>query len=166
MKIHKIFSGEPQNAIKFSDSRVCKSFLVGCCPHDILATTVSRLTLKNTNYMRKSVKFQESFLEVSKTFQTLIINTLLKHCLYLITFLSNLFNIYSQFAHVYDVFFPIFIIPHINQSAFNSYVDLKWKWCVCTGSWFNIWIAHSLSLWFITYIHEYIGREINVVVSS
>lgn len=32
-------NGEPQNAVKFSDSRVCKSFLVGCCPHDILATT-------------------------------------------------------------------------------------------------------------------------------
>lgn len=33
--------GEPQYAIKFSDNKVCKSFLVGCCPHDILATTVS-----------------------------------------------------------------------------------------------------------------------------
>ncbi|GAB6025882.1 Putative RNA-binding protein Luc7-like 1 [Chamberlinius hualienensis] len=25
--------------VKFSDSRVCKSFLLGCCPHDILAST-------------------------------------------------------------------------------------------------------------------------------
>ncbi|KAG5679742.1 hypothetical protein PVAND_009286 [Polypedilum vanderplanki] len=32
-------NGEPQNAVKFTDSDVCKSFLVGCCPHDILATT-------------------------------------------------------------------------------------------------------------------------------
>lgn len=37
------FLGEPQYAIKFSDNKVCKSFLVGCCPHDILATTVSTL---------------------------------------------------------------------------------------------------------------------------
>lgn len=33
--------GEPQFAIKFSDNKVCKSFLVGCCPHSVLATTVS-----------------------------------------------------------------------------------------------------------------------------
>ncbi|XP_070493515.1 putative RNA-binding protein Luc7-like 2 isoform X1 [Chironomus tepperi] len=32
-------NGEVSNSIKFSDARVCKSFLVGCCPHDILATT-------------------------------------------------------------------------------------------------------------------------------
>lgn len=35
------FLGETNNAVKFSDPKVCKSFLVGCCPHDILATTVS-----------------------------------------------------------------------------------------------------------------------------
>lgn len=35
--------GEVSNSLKFSDTRVCKSFLVGCCPHDILATTVSNL---------------------------------------------------------------------------------------------------------------------------
>ena len=27
--------------VKFDDPRVCKSFLLGCCPHDILASTVS-----------------------------------------------------------------------------------------------------------------------------
>lgn len=36
--------GEAQFAMKFSDNKVCKSFLVGCCPHDILATTVSSQT--------------------------------------------------------------------------------------------------------------------------
>lgn len=35
-------SGETgRNQIKFSDTRVCKSFLLGCCPHEILASTVS-----------------------------------------------------------------------------------------------------------------------------
>lgn len=27
--------------VKFTDSKVCKSFLLGCCPHEILASTVS-----------------------------------------------------------------------------------------------------------------------------
>lgn len=44
--------GEPTNAIKFNDSRVCKSFLVGCCPHDILATTVSTLILRKECHKR------------------------------------------------------------------------------------------------------------------
>lgn len=26
--------------MKFDDPRVCKSFLLGCCPHDILSSTV------------------------------------------------------------------------------------------------------------------------------
>lgn len=34
-------SGENKNTMKFSDGKVCKSFLIGCCPHDILASTVS-----------------------------------------------------------------------------------------------------------------------------
>lgn len=34
-------SGENKNTLKFSDGKVCKSFLIGCCPHDILASTVS-----------------------------------------------------------------------------------------------------------------------------
>ena len=28
--------------VRFDDPRVCKSFLLGCCPHEILASTVSR----------------------------------------------------------------------------------------------------------------------------
>lgn len=32
-------NGEGGRNLKFSDSRVCKSFLIGCCPHDILAST-------------------------------------------------------------------------------------------------------------------------------
>lgn len=28
--------------LSFTDSRVCKSFLLDCCPHDILASTVSQ----------------------------------------------------------------------------------------------------------------------------
>ena len=31
--------------VQFDDPRVCKSFLLGCCPHDILASTVSILYL-------------------------------------------------------------------------------------------------------------------------
>lgn len=31
----------------FTDSRVCKSFLLDCCPHDILASTVSTLFSPN-----------------------------------------------------------------------------------------------------------------------
>jgi len=27
--------------VKFTDSKVCKSFLLSCCPHEILASTVS-----------------------------------------------------------------------------------------------------------------------------
>ena len=35
------FPGHPSgNRIRFDDSRVCKSFLVSCCPHDILSGTV------------------------------------------------------------------------------------------------------------------------------
>jgi hypothetical protein len=29
------------NGVKFTDHKVCKSFLYGCCPHEILASTVS-----------------------------------------------------------------------------------------------------------------------------
>nr|CAG4641134.1 EOG090X0BOE [Eulimnadia texana] len=32
-------SGEGRYNVKFTDSKVCKSFLLGCCPHDILAST-------------------------------------------------------------------------------------------------------------------------------
>ena len=32
-------NGEDGRSLKFSDSRVCKSFLLDCCPHDILAST-------------------------------------------------------------------------------------------------------------------------------
>jgi len=35
------FAGENSKYnVRFDDSRVCKSFLLGCCPHDILASTV------------------------------------------------------------------------------------------------------------------------------
>ena len=34
-----------KNKHKFADHRVCKSFLLECCPHDILASTVSNLKL-------------------------------------------------------------------------------------------------------------------------
>lgn len=30
-----------RNALRFNDAKVCKSFLLGCCPHEILASTVS-----------------------------------------------------------------------------------------------------------------------------
>lgn len=32
-------NGEDARGLKFSDQRVCKSFLLDCCPHDILAST-------------------------------------------------------------------------------------------------------------------------------
>jgi len=32
---------EEKTSMSFDDPRVCKSFLLGCCPHDILASTVS-----------------------------------------------------------------------------------------------------------------------------
>lgn len=35
-----ILGEEEKIAIKFDDPRVCKSFLLGCCPHEILASTV------------------------------------------------------------------------------------------------------------------------------
>ena len=40
-----------KNKHKFADHRVCKSFLLECCPHDILASTVSnnKLLLKWVN---------------------------------------------------------------------------------------------------------------------
>uniref|UniRef100_A0A1S4GYL5 Uncharacterized protein n=2 Tax=gambiae species complex TaxID=44542 RepID=A0A1S4GYL5_ANOGA len=31
-------------SVKFYDSKVCKSFLLGCCPHEILASTTSVTT--------------------------------------------------------------------------------------------------------------------------
>ena len=31
----------PKNALKFDDYRVCKAFLLGCCPHEILSQTVT-----------------------------------------------------------------------------------------------------------------------------
>lgn len=37
-----VFLGEKDRAaLKFSDPKVCKSFLLECCPHEILASTVS-----------------------------------------------------------------------------------------------------------------------------
>ena len=30
--------------VKFTDHKVCKSFLYGCCPHEILASTVSQFS--------------------------------------------------------------------------------------------------------------------------
>lgn len=41
-------SGENKNTLKFSDGKVCKSFLIGCCPHDILASTVSNSSVRGT----------------------------------------------------------------------------------------------------------------------
>lgn len=40
--VDHIFLGDTgRNRIKFDDPRTCKSFLLGCCPHDILSSTVS-----------------------------------------------------------------------------------------------------------------------------
>ena len=38
-----LFVGEKKSKfdVKFDDRSVCKSFLLGCCPHDILSATVS-----------------------------------------------------------------------------------------------------------------------------
>ena len=39
----------------YTDSRVCKSFLLDCCPHDILASTVSvhtKVSPTNKAFMR------------------------------------------------------------------------------------------------------------------
>jgi len=38
----KLFVGEKKSKfdVKFDDRSVCKSFLLGCCPHDILSATV------------------------------------------------------------------------------------------------------------------------------
>lgn len=37
------FAGEKKSKfnVKFDDRSVCKSFLLGCCPHEILSATVS-----------------------------------------------------------------------------------------------------------------------------
>jgi len=37
-----LFPGEKKSKfdVKFDDRSVCKSFLLGCCPHDILSATV------------------------------------------------------------------------------------------------------------------------------
>jgi len=40
-----IFAGESAGT-KYSDPKVCKSFLLACCPHDILAATNSSLILQ------------------------------------------------------------------------------------------------------------------------
>ena len=39
---NSLFSGPDSSAhgVKFTDHKVCKSFLYGCCPHEILASTV------------------------------------------------------------------------------------------------------------------------------
>ena len=37
--------GAAAKGLKFTDPRVCKSFLRACCPHEILASTVSHLHL-------------------------------------------------------------------------------------------------------------------------
>ena len=37
--------GAGVSGIKFDDPKVCKSFLMGCCPHEILASTVSSLNI-------------------------------------------------------------------------------------------------------------------------
>lgn len=57
LKKLSVFLGEPEFAMKFNDNKVCKSFLVGCCPHDILATTVS-------TQIRNFLSFIDSLLEV------------------------------------------------------------------------------------------------------
>lgn len=53
------FLGEGDRyALKFHDSKVCKSFLIGCCPHDILASTVSHsqlVAIKIPQFNTKSV---------------------------------------------------------------------------------------------------------------
>ena len=42
-----LFLGPDSSAhgVKFTDHKVCKSFLFGCCPHEILASTVRILLL-------------------------------------------------------------------------------------------------------------------------
>lgn len=39
--LHFIGEEDKKEKVHFSSSRVCKSFLLSCCPHDILAHTVS-----------------------------------------------------------------------------------------------------------------------------
>ncbi|KAL6260915.1 hypothetical protein P5V15_008444 [Pogonomyrmex californicus] len=34
--------------VKYSDTKVCKSFLLACCPHEILSSTVSIIFHYNT----------------------------------------------------------------------------------------------------------------------
>lgn len=36
--------------VKYSDPKVCKSFLLACCPHEILSSTVSLLELLHIEY--------------------------------------------------------------------------------------------------------------------
>lgn len=48
-----LFTGETSRyQVQFNDPKVCKSFLLYCCPHDILASTVSivRLLLFHTTF--------------------------------------------------------------------------------------------------------------------
>ena len=35
---------ESKSRVRFDSSRVCKSFLLSCCPHDILSSTVRMST--------------------------------------------------------------------------------------------------------------------------
>ena len=38
-----LLGARPEDVIKFTDDRVCKSFLMGLCPHELFNNTVSKL---------------------------------------------------------------------------------------------------------------------------
>lgn len=40
-----VFAGEKKTDVRFDDRSVCKSFLLGCCPNDILSATVCIYTV-------------------------------------------------------------------------------------------------------------------------
>jgi len=40
-----LFAGEKKTDLRFDDRSVCKSFLLGCCPHEILSATVCIITV-------------------------------------------------------------------------------------------------------------------------
>ena len=46
------------HGVKYTDHKVCKSFLYGCCPHEILASTVRLIFLK-FRYSEKAKKFEK-----------------------------------------------------------------------------------------------------------
>lgn len=57
-----MFAGEGDRyTLKFNDAKVCKSFLLECCPHEILASTVSKASNCILNHLDFNVCVKSKF---------------------------------------------------------------------------------------------------------